>query len=162
MDYDLRICINHLWRPPGLDDYGTLTDSNAKWCPRWHTINHLSTFIDAARAGEVLSGDYLNWLSSVSHTWSALVSQSLLVFLAHVQLFLLWRASSWLLRCGHQSCGKWLTLSSTALLGIHLFLMNYFAGIPEVLSHLSSLPIVCLVHRWVRLVRAIAGQEILY
>lgn len=57
----------------------------------------LPFFTGASHPSEMLRGDHLDRLPGLSHPWSALVPQPVLVFPAHVQLLLLRRESSRLL-----------------------------------------------------------------
>lgn len=99
----------------------------------------MNLFSDPIGASEMLWRDYFNWISSVSHSWFAMVPKSFMVLFIDVQLLFLWWKFGRLLRCGHQSC-----------------------GIPEFPSHLPSILIVHIVLHWFRLVCVVTSQEILH
>lgn len=87
----------------------------------------------------MLPRDYIDWLSGVPHSWFAMVSQFVVVFSAHIQLFFLrWKLGG-LFWCGDKSRG----------------ILTLFGCLPSIF-------IVCTVLRWLRLVCVVTGEKVLH
>lgn len=87
----------------------------------------------------MLRRDHLDRIPGVSHPWFTMVQKSVMVLLAHVQLFLLRRESGGLFWCCDKS-----------------------RRIPENIGEVSSILVIHILLHWICVVCAVSSQEVLH
>ncbi len=89
-----RLLFNHIFGSIGFNVYGRLFSISNKFSVRL-IQNFLIVFFfiskDTLRSSKMFSRNNSNRLLSLSHSWPALVSNLVVVYVNHFQLFLLWR-----------------------------------------------------------------------
>lgn len=134
--YDLRLLHDDRRRTAGFNDHCKIFIKSSKIV---HFQLKSVTFLDTRRTSKMLSRNHLDWLSSLSHSRFAMVSKSLLVLPAYIQLFLLRRKSLWLF---------WRSLQSSAVIALP--------------HHLSSIHLILSLLHWICVVCSVISQEILH
>lgn len=81
--HDLRLLYDDCWWTTSTHDH-----CKKKILQIFLLINKI-IFLDTRRSSEMLSRNHFDWLSSLSHSWVAMVSKSLLVFPSNIKLLLL-------------------------------------------------------------------------
>lgn len=90
--HDIRLLPDDCWRSTRIDDNSKKLSLIIFMSPI-NLIFSLFYFLDFGSSSQMFSRNHFNRLSSVSHSWLAMVPKSLMVLFIDFKLFLLWRKS---------------------------------------------------------------------